>query len=175
MRMRLAAGLLVFTRLAVSDTHWPPAPDFTLPGLDNTVIVSLSDYRGAFVLVDFWASWCPPCRQSLPEYQVIRDEIHAKYGTETFEILAINVDIHAQEGLAFLRDKRITYPVLREDTGRIQRQYQLNAMPTAYLIDPEGRLVFEYSGFSDQHAALLSKHLHELLDARATENAAESL
>lgn len=140
-----------------------PAPGFTLPLLNGGKPVSLSDYRGRYVLVDFWASWCAPCRESLPEYDAIRSEIRKAYGENAFEILAINVDVTAEEGRAFIEQIRPSYPVLRENSGATQRAYQLIGMPTAFLIDKEGNIAFYYDGFSAKHAALLRQHLHRLL------------
>lgn len=140
-----------------------PAPDFTLPLLNGNTSVRLSDYRGRYVLVDFWASWCAPCRESLPEYDAIRSEIRKAHGEKAFEILAINVDITAEEGKAFIEQIPPSYPVLRESTGATQRAYQLMGMPTAFLIDREGNIAFYYDGFSAKHAALLRQHLHRLL------------
>jgi len=164
-RRKLAVILILLSQAALSSPPSLPAPEFTLPLLDGKTEVSLSDYRGRYVLVDFWAAWCPPCRDSLPYYQQLRERIFASFGPDRFEVLAINVDISAEEGLAFLKGKAVGYPVLREETGATQRAYNLMAMPTAYLVGPSGELVFEYSGFSAHHGEVLEAHLRERLAA----------
>jgi cytochrome c biogenesis protein CcmG/thiol:disulfide interchange protein DsbE len=124
------------------------APDFTLPDIHTGEMVKLSDYRGKLVLVDFWASWCGPCRASFPAYSKMRKELHAKLGEDAFEILAINVDVTAKDGRAFLESTPVEFPVLREDSGATQQNYQLIAMPTSFLIDPNGKILIAHQGFS---------------------------
>lgn len=162
-RAMVGAFLLLMSLVARGEKP-TPAPDFTLPFLEGTGQISLHDYHGRYVLVDFWASWCSPCRESLPEYNVIRAEVRKAFGEKAFEILAINVDITAEEGRAFIEQVHPTYPVLRENTGATQRAYQLIGMPTAFMIDPEGNIAFYYNGYSARHAALLRQNLYRLLD-----------
>ncbi len=144
-----------------------PAPDFTLPRLDGHGSVSLLAYRGSYVLVDFWASWCEPCRESLPVYNQIRDSMRQKFGAHSFEVLAINVDISAEEGRHFVARIHPDYVVLREDTGATQRAYQLDDIPESFLVDPQGNIVFAYDGFGPKHAAFLRARLETLLTANA--------
>lgn len=163
---RAVVGVFLLLMAIVTRGEKPtPAPDFTLSLLNGTKQVSLHDYRGRYVLVDFWASWCSPCRESLPEYNAIRAEIQKAFGEKAFEILAINVDITAEEGRAFIESIHPAYPVLRENAGATQRAYQLMGMPTAFLVDPEGNIAFYYDGYSARHGALLRQHLYRLLDA----------
>ena len=160
----LTALLLLLWALVAHAEHLTPAPDFTLPTLDGSRQLSLHDYRGRYVLVDFWASWCPPCRESLPAYNAIRADIQKSFGSGVFEVLAINVDISAEEGKSFIKDIHPAYPVLRENTGATQRAFELQAMPTAFLINSRGEIEFYYVGFSPRHAVLLRQHLYHLLD-----------
>ena len=146
------------------------APDFRLPLLIGDGSVSLADYRGSFVLVDFWASWCPPCRESLPAYDALRQELHDRFGKETFEVLAINVDITDREGRAFAQGLSPGYPLLRENTGATQRAFNLAAMPSAFLINPDGEVLFEFSGFSEHHLKVLRQHLIRLLGTSAADS-----
>lgn len=143
-----------------------PAPTFTLPYLNAEGEASLSDYKG-FVLVDFWASWCGPCQQSLPAYNRLRNRLQDKYGKDTFEVLAINVDITAKEGLGFLEQHSLDYPVLRESTGATQRNYNIFAMPSAFLVNPEGKIEFYYTGFSEHHLDVLEENMVQRLAADA--------
>lgn len=149
-----------------------PAPDFTLERLTGKGQVSLSDFRGRYVLVDFWASWCSPCRESLPAYDELRTDIQKTFGERAFEVLAINVDITAEEGRIFIQQIQPAYPVLRENTGATQRNYQLIGMPTAFLVDPGGNIAFYYQGFSANHVVLLRQHLQRLLQKPAPEHLA---
>lgn len=127
------------------------APGFELPSIYNGEISKLEDYKGQLVLVDFWASWCGPCQSSLPAYDKLRNELQQKYGTQSFEVLAINVDITKEEGIAFLDKNPLTFPVLRENTGKTQQKYQLVGLPASFLIDKEGKLIIAHQGFSQRY------------------------
>ena len=163
----VAACLLISTLASAEEKR--PAPDFTLPHLNTEGETSLSDYTG-FVLVDFWASWCGPCKQSLPAYNQLRNRLQDKYGTDAFEVLAINVDITAEEGLGFLENHPLDYPVLRESTGLTQRTYNIFAMPSAFLVNPEGDIEFYYTGFSEHHLDVLEENMVERLASHSPGN-----
>lgn len=130
-----------------------PAPDFNLPCLDSpgqeaARSISLSDYSGQVILLDFWASWCGPCRASFPAYDVLRQQLQGRFGKDRFEILAVNVDISPEEAKAFLKQTPVDFPLLRESSGATQQAYQLVAMPSTFLIDRQGRIAGAYHGFS---------------------------
>lgn len=152
----LSTCLLLPTLASAEENR--PAPGFTLPHLNTEGETSLSDYHG-FVLVDFWASWCGPCQQSLPAYNQLRNRLQEKYGEDAFEVLAINVDITAEEGLGFLENHSLDFPVLRESTGLTQRNYNIFAMPSAFLVNPEGDIEFYYTGFSEHHLDVLEENM----------------
>lgn len=142
------------------------AADFTLPHLSTKTQYTLSDYRGSVVLVDFWASWCGPCRASFPAYEKIRQKLQATYGETSFEILAINVDMEKDEAFAFLKTQPVSFPILEENTGgKTQHDYQILAMPTAFLIDPEGRIRMQHSGFNSAYAELIVDTAAEMIEA----------
>lgn len=144
-----------------------PAPPFELPRLDGEGSVRLADYRGTVVLLDFWASWCPPCRASLPAYDELRDELRADYGDDAFEVLAINLDLEREDALAFLEQHyRPDYPLLRESGYETQRDYNLMGMPTAFLIDHRGRIVHAWQGFSPEYEQELEKRIEKLIRER---------
>lgn len=141
------------------------AADFTLPNLLSNELISLSDYQGSVVLVDFWASWCGPCRASFPAYEMLRNRLQKKYGKHSFEVLAINVDMEKQEALDFLKKQNVSFPILDENTGgNTQHKYQILAMPTAFLIDQSGQIIFQHSGFNSGYAAHIERTASELLD-----------
>jgi|GEM_PF-5105537 len=148
------------------------APSFELPRLTGEGQVRLDDYRGTVLLLDFWASWCPPCRASLPAYNELRRELRAQYGAHAFEVLAINLDLERANALSFLEDVyRPDYPLLRESGYDVQRDYNLMGMPTAFLVDHRGRIAHAWQGFSPNYEQELKKRIEKLIRARGTAGA----
>jgi len=118
------------------------APDFKLPAVDGSM-VSMSDYLGKVVLVDFWATWCPPCQEMIP----ILSRLHKAYSEKGLVILGVSLD---NEGLAalgtFVHEKMIPYKVVMGDR-RISNAFGgVSSIPTLYIVDREGRLVRKLTG-----------------------------
>lgn len=113
------------------------APDFTLNTLQDESI-TLSDLRGQAVVVNLWASWCPPCKAEMPALQRVYEE----YSTEGVAILAVNAtnqdDLRAAE--KFVKDNGLSFPVLLDIDGNVSRLYGLRSLPTTFFIDPNGKI-----------------------------------
>ncbi len=111
------------------------APDFTLETLDGQS-VTLSDLRGQAVVVNFWASWCPPCRAEMPAIQ----DMYADYAGRGLVVLAVNAA--SQDTLAdtqsFITENNLTFPVLLDTTGSINTLYGVTSLPTTFFIGPDG-------------------------------------
>ena len=121
-----------------------PAPPFTLQGFDQKQ-VSLADFRGRVVLVDFWATWCAPCLAELPDLKTL----FGRYRARGFTILAVSLDEPEQTLLVkrFVRQRGVPYPVLLAGgMDRVPEGYDVQGLPSAYLVDQEGRVVKVYSG-----------------------------
>ena len=152
--------------LSVNADEGEIAANFSLPHLMSPEIFTLSDFKGSIVLVDFWASWCGPCRASFPAYEQIRTRLQKKYGKASFEVLAINVDMEKHEAFSFLEKQKVSFPILDENTGgETQHKYQILAMPTAFLIDGQGRIVMQHSGFNSAYADSIERLASELIQA----------
>lgn len=121
--------------------------------------INLEDYLGKVVLVDFWASWCPPCLLSLPAYEQMRNEL----GTEEFEIIAINVDEDTEDGLEFLKEHPVSYPVLADPKGKIGIPYGVRTLPRSYLLDRQGRIIVKYKSFKDGDENDLKQEITKLI------------
>ena len=121
--------------------------------------ISLVDYRGKVVLVDFWASWCPPCLVSLPAYEQMRREIDS----DEFEIIAINVDEDTEDGLMFLQDHPVSYPVIADPKGAIGIPYGIRSLPRSFLLDREGRIVSFHKSFKPGDEVDLKQEITALL------------
>lgn len=119
------------------------APEIQLKSLGSGDIIQLSEHRGKVVFVDFWASWCPPCLESLPLYNDMYNELK-DYG---LEVIAVNLDENPQDGLDFLNKKPVDYLVASDPKGTMAEAYGLMGMPTSYLVDQQGVVTMVHKGF----------------------------
>ncbi|MDF1763894.1 MAG: TlpA disulfide reductase family protein [Oleibacter sp.] len=135
------------------------APTFELPTLTGDNIVRLEDYKNQVVYLDFWASWCAPCRRSLPMINELRKELHS----QGFEVLAVNLDESPDMGLSFVEPLNLTYPLLYDGFGKTPNSYQVRAMPTSFLIDHTGQVRSMHVGFSPDTIESVRQDVLELL------------
>jgi thiol-disulfide isomerase/thioredoxin len=135
------------------------APLFSGVSINTGQQIDLREYRGKIVLVDFWASWCPPCLVSLPAYDRMRRDIIS----DDFEIIAINVDENTEDGLEFLEDHPVAYPVLADPEGDIGIPYRIRTLPRSFLIDRDGRIITSHKSFRIGDEEKLRKQIEGLL------------
>lgn len=136
------------------------APPFSLPGTAGQV--KLDAYKGKVVYLDFWASWCGPCRQSFPWM----NEMQAKYGAKGLQIIGVNVDAKAEDAKAFLANTRADFAVAFDAAGTTPKSYAIKGMPSSVLIGPDGKVLFEHSGFRPADRAELEKRIASALGAK---------
>ncbi|MBI5700188.1 TlpA family protein disulfide reductase [Candidatus Saganbacteria bacterium] len=123
----------------------PPVDDFVLPNLDGKQVM-LSDHRGKVVLLNFWASWCPPCREEMPSLQ----KLYVKLKGRQFELLTVSVEDEDPVVIrAFLKKNGYTFKVLHDRNGEVASRYQIYAIPTTFLLDKNGRIVERTVGSRD--------------------------
>lgn len=120
------------------------APDFTLKDLQGNA-VTLSQYRGKVVFLNFWASWCPPCREEMPSME----RLHEVYAGRDFVMLAVNVEQDVKDVRAFLEKHPHKFPILLDAAGLAQGLYGVYRFPETFLIDKNGRIVEHYLGARD--------------------------
>jgi cytochrome c biogenesis protein CcmG, thiol:disulfide interchange protein DsbE len=132
-----------------------------VPALPAAGPLDLAPHRGQVVIVDFWASWCKPCRQSIPWL----NDLRARYGEHGLTIIGVNVDAERRDADRFLRDVPIAFPVLFDPDGNIARQFKVQAMPTTYFIDRSGKLVKTHLGFRDAKKGDAEAEIKALLAA----------
>lgn len=137
------------------------APDFQLPVLGGQQRVALTDLRGKVVYLDFWASWCGPCRKSLPWLA----ELDAELADEAFEIVAINVDRNPADGLRFLETYPVPFTVLSDPSGDVADDYGLPGLPASLLIGPDGAIVWRHQGFKSKDRANIRTQVLRALSA----------
>ena len=140
--LALALNLLVVVPAAAVE-EGEMAPEFKLPILGGDASVSLSDSRGKVRYIDFWASWCPPCRVSIPRIIALQEEL----GGESFEVIAINLDERVEDALRFYERYEMNYVNLSDPEGEVAETYDLLGMPMSYVVDPEGRITLAHAGF----------------------------
>jgi len=162
--LRAACAAIVFAAAASASAveNGKPAPDFTLPVLGSADKVGLAQLKGKIVFVDFWASWCGPCRQSLPQY----DKLNTELAAQDFRLLAINLDEDDADANGFLKEHPVHYTVLRDPAGAVPKAFGLVGMPTSYLIDRDGVVRAQHSGFNPSDIDTLRKQVHDLLETR---------
>jgi len=119
-----------------------PIPDTELATLDGEGTGSVSDYRGEWVLVNVWASWCDPCREESPALQRFYEE----HRDQNFTVLGIDSRDVSSEGLAFVEEFGLTYPQLHDSEGDVPDDYGMTGFPESFLIDPEGNVALARSG-----------------------------
>ena len=129
-------------KIAVGD----PVPDKALPVLAGPGEGSIADYRGRWVLVNLWASWCVPCRQEAPEL----DQFARQYKGQNVRVLGINVQDNSDDALAFLHDYEVEYPQLRSVGNERSDAFGSTGVPENFLVDPRGRLALIWRGPVDE-------------------------
>lgn len=150
----------VSTALAVNmgDT----APNVTLPTSTPATTVDLAKLKGKIVYVDFWASWCGPCKQSFPWM----NDMHAKYAARGLDIVAINVDVKVTDAERFLATMPAKFTVAFDAKGATPKQFDVKAMPTSYLLDENGKVLLVHAGFRDADRAALEAAIDNALTQR---------
>jgi|JI10StandDraft_1071094.scaffolds.fasta_scaffold899118_2 peroxiredoxin len=138
------------------------APDFAAPALDGKGTVSLSQYRGKVVYLDFWASWCAPCLKAIPEIEAMRKEL----ASEGFQVVAVNLDQTPKKALRFLEKNPVGYPSASDPKGRLPKQFGVDTMPTSYLIDGDGVIRYVHRGFQRGDGTKLRAEIRKMLGGR---------
>ena len=119
-----------------------PAPAFTLMSRSGKQ-VSLAQFKGDVVMINFWASWCGPCRQEMP----LLDQIYKKYKDFGFTLIGVNVEPDSKAANAWLAATPVTYPILYDTKSKVSKLYQVQAMPTTVIIDRKGMVRYVHRGY----------------------------
>jgi cytochrome c biogenesis protein CcmG, thiol:disulfide interchange protein DsbE len=125
------------------------APDFDLTGQQGNV--KFSDYKGKAVYLDFWASWCGPCKQSFPWM----NEMQAKYAAQGFAVVGINVDAKQADATSFLQQTPAKFDIAFDAKGTSPRSYGIKGMPSSVLIGPDGKVLMVHAGFKEEERTAL--------------------
>jgi peroxiredoxin len=162
MRHHLLALLLACTTAAqAAQAPLMPqaaAPDFTLRTADGRNL-RLHEQRGQVVLVNFWASWCGPCKQEMPHL----GRLYEKYRAAGFVLLAVNIDDDARLGAATAARWGLKFPVLLDTEKAVSRAYDLGSMPATVLIDRDGRVRYLHRGYREGVEDAYERQIRELV------------
>ena len=161
LRVVAVAAYLLAAHGAWAAAIGDPAPAFSLPDTRGGTF-ALEQLRGQVVYVDFWASWCGPCRRSFPWM----NEMQQRYGGRGFAIVAINVDAKREDADRFLRQYSAQFAVVYDGTGATPGAYAVKAMPSSYLVDARGRIAGIELGFLDERRAEIEARIRSLVESR---------
>jgi len=131
-----------FTIAASAKAVQTAAPDFTLKSQkgDN---LKLSELRGKVILINFWASWCGPCRQEMP----VLNELYQHYRPLDFTVLGVNVEQNSNDAKSLLKDVTVSFPVLFDNANKVSKLYDVKGMPSTVLVDRDGNIRYVHMGY----------------------------
>jgi peroxiredoxin len=136
----LAVLAVALPALATSSSA--PAPDFTLPS-NGGKTVNLSQYKGQVVMINFWATWCGPCRQEMP----LLESIYKKYNKMGFTLLGVNVEPDSKPAEAWLKQTPVSFPVLFDKESKVSTLYKVSGMPSTVIVDRKGNVRVIHRGY----------------------------
>jgi len=154
----VAALAVVAAAAGAAVTPSAGAPDFALPSLDGSNL-RLQEQRGRVVMINFWATWCGPCRVEMPHLS----RLYEKYRGSGFTVLAVNIDEDPHKAASLAKQLGMRFPVLLDTEKKVSRLYDLSTMPSTILIDRDGRVRYITRGYRDGYEETYDKQIRELL------------
>ena len=152
------AAMLASSPLSADITTEGPAPDFVLKS-DSGENLRLSEFRGEVVMINFWASWCGPCRQEMP----LLDELYAQYQPMGFTILGVNVEEDSTKARKMLGDSPVNFPVLFDNDSEVSKLYNVVAMPSTVLVDRNGNVRYLHQGYKPGYEEAYQQQVRALI------------
>ncbi|HXV84716.1 MAG TPA: TlpA disulfide reductase family protein [Candidatus Binatia bacterium] len=138
-----------------------PSPDFTLPDVERGK-VSLKDFRGKLLMLNFWASWCVPCREEMPAME----RLYQRYKDQGFVILGVNLQDDKKSAISFVKELKITFPIAFDPKGEVGLLYGAWGLPATYLIDANGIALARAWGPADWYSPGARELVETLLDVQ---------
>jgi len=159
----LIAVLAVFSALlslaASADIVGKPAPDFALRSMQGPSM-RLSEHLGEVVVINFWATWCGPCRQEMP----LLDALYGKYKQAGLVLLSVNIDENVEPAIEMAQTLKVSYPVLFDARKEVSRAFDVGAMPVTVLVDRAGVVRYVSEGYKPGYEKRYTDKLRELLN-----------
>lgn len=150
-------GFTVANYKARAEVENTPAPDFELPSLDGGTPIALSSFRGHVVVLNFWASWCAPCRLEAPGLRRVSE----RYRDRGVRFLGVDYRDDDAAGRAFVDEFRLRYPSVTDPSGSRAYDYELIGFPTTFIIDPAGTIRYRFVGYLEEE--VLEEALNDVL------------
>jgi peroxiredoxin len=150
----LMFSVVAATSLASSDLTGQAAPDFALKSSTGENL-RLSEFRGDVVMINFWATWCGPCRQEMP----LLDELYQRYERVGFSLLGVNIDDDSRKAMTMISDLGVNFPVLFDSSKEVSKLYQVDAMPVTVIVDRGGTVRYVHQGYKPGYE---DKYLDEI-------------
>ena len=154
----MAAAVVMATSAVSAGLKQASAPDFTLKSHAGENL-RLSEYRGEVVLINFWASWCGPCRQEMP----VLSELHDKYHALGFTVLGVNVEADSSKARKLLQELPVSFPVVFDNDSVVSKQYDVVAMPSTVLVDRDGNMRYLHKGYKPGLEAVYQQQVRDLI------------
>ncbi len=161
--MKHIISFIIFTSILLSQNSFADfnqAPDINLPGVNTNV--QLKDLKGKVVYLDFWASWCVPCKTSFPWMR----DIKQRYADQGFEIVAVNLDKDRKLADEFLKEMDVNFKIAFDESGASAAEYKLRGMPSSYLIGRDGKVYASHIGFREKDKEQLEQAITNLLNKK---------
>ncbi|MFZ6812923.1 TlpA family protein disulfide reductase [Undibacterium sp. Rencai35W] len=136
------------------------APEAVLQGVSTSY--RLSDFKGKLVYLDFWASWCGPCKKSFPWMNVMQ----SKYGSQGFKIIAVNVDTDNEDWKNFLAAVPANFDIALDPKGAVAKLFDIKGMPTSVLVSRDGKVIAQHAGFNDETRNRIEKEIQLQLEVK---------
>lgn len=154
-----AALLLLATSTALAVGRGRAAPEIGLPARGNNQPVTMRGLRGKVVIVDFWASWCEPCREELPAL----DALYRRYAAQGLRVVGVSQDRQNRSLARFLQQHAVSFTIVHDAQNRVANRWRPPRMPTSYVVDREGIVRHVHEGFRRGDAARLEREVQALL------------
>ncbi|MBL1277008.1 MAG: TlpA family protein disulfide reductase [Ectothiorhodospiraceae bacterium] len=154
----VVAASMLLGSIAQAEILEGPAPDFTLKSRSGEN-VKLSELRGDVVMINFWASWCAPCRQEMP----LLEDMYKKYSDLGFVLLGVNVEEDSSKAIELLREVPVSFPVLFDNKNDVTKLYKVVAMPSTVMVDRDGNMRYLHRGYLPGYEAEYIKQIKELI------------
>lgn len=156
--LKITGILLCCCSVAGASALSGTAPDFTLKS-DSGKNLRLSEHRGQVVMINFWASWCGPCRQEMP----LLDQLQQRYSKAGFTVLGVNVEQDNTQAKRLLQDMNISFPILFDSDSVVSKLYDVRAMPVTVMVDRDGNMRYLHKGFKPGYEDQYRRQIKELI------------